>query len=483
MSLTKVSYSMINGAPINVLDYGAIGNGVHDDTANLQAAIDAAYNIGGGVVSLPQGTFKITSTLNLKQGVRLVGESMTSTTITGTFANVLVTYQALVDGQELVDIWIEHLTIDGGDKANGGTGVAVIPTQVAGPGADSCRLCGLLNVRAINLAKGLHIYSTQQFSIERCKFQQNTVGVYATTNESVTGVPQLVRFEHCDFRYNGKGIDGNYVSGSKPYWWTFENCHFESNTTHGLDLSSMGAISWAFRSCKWEQNGTNAIDLSKCDLLTFNSCYFNGNPISGGNEQVRAVQSGLSQGGGHRFEGCIFGGSGTANDARFDYVPRIEIVDCQLANGFSQTHSEIRQTNTYRGLVKNPASVERRSIAVWIDYTMIGSNYVGVYPKQSSTYMGNCTVWIDSVTIDVTDAFVKTGGTYAVIQTGDDIGAQAIGQSTDVLSTGRKSVVLNTNGYLSRGANYFVITLVSDGILSAGKALVMVNYSEIPAKI
>lgn len=38
MSLTKVTYSMIKGAPINVFDYGAVGDGSTDDTAAIQAA-------------------------------------------------------------------------------------------------------------------------------------------------------------------------------------------------------------------------------------------------------------------------------------------------------------------------------------------------------------------------------------------------------------------------------------------------------------
>lgn len=77
MSLTKVSYSMINGASVNVLDYGADPTGSTDSTAAITAAVDAliaiapTLQVGGStvepgftanpnlVVYFPVGKYKI----------------------------------------------------------------------------------------------------------------------------------------------------------------------------------------------------------------------------------------------------------------------------------------------------------------------------------------------------------------------------------------------------------------------------------------
>jgi hypothetical protein len=54
--------------------FGARGDGVHDDTTAIQSAITLASTTGGGVVVLPVGTYKVTTTLVISQSnVRLAG--------------------------------------------------------------------------------------------------------------------------------------------------------------------------------------------------------------------------------------------------------------------------------------------------------------------------------------------------------------------------------------------------------------------------
>lgn len=72
MGLTKVTYSMIDGAEVNVFDFGAIADGINDDTAAIQSAIDSLTM--GGSVYFPSGTYNIT-------GIRIDGSGSNLTNI------------------------------------------------------------------------------------------------------------------------------------------------------------------------------------------------------------------------------------------------------------------------------------------------------------------------------------------------------------------------------------------------------------------
>jgi hypothetical protein len=73
MSLTKATFSMIESAPISVSDFGAVGDGVTDDTAAIQAAIDYAYSLANGGNVWFNGTYAISSTLTIGTNVHLCG--------------------------------------------------------------------------------------------------------------------------------------------------------------------------------------------------------------------------------------------------------------------------------------------------------------------------------------------------------------------------------------------------------------------------
>lgn len=89
MSLTKVTYSMISGAPFNVFDYGAVADGVTDDLAAIQAAINAASAAGGGVVFLPEGTYATTDRIQPKTNVHLKGSGYSTRIICSNFQAIL----------------------------------------------------------------------------------------------------------------------------------------------------------------------------------------------------------------------------------------------------------------------------------------------------------------------------------------------------------------------------------------------------------
>ncbi len=120
-------------AIFNVLSFGAVGDGVHDDRAAIQAAVDAAYAAGGGTVYLPAGTYAISNGdvkptyagIQLKSNVTLEGAGMGSSIIKVMSGEAPILGQtSLMTGilrtpydQVTSNVTIRNITLDG-NRAN-----------------------------------------------------------------------------------------------------------------------------------------------------------------------------------------------------------------------------------------------------------------------------------------------------------------------------------------------------------------------------
>jgi len=133
MSLTKASYAMINGAAVNTKDFGAVGDGVTDDTAAVQAAIDYCLSTTTPLVNgqslIPQlhvsGMCKITAPLTIDRPsnqtgfFRIIGDGVVGGFVVTTATSIFSTTSAFYATQLSNQVSFENLTFQGVD--DGGT--------------------------------------------------------------------------------------------------------------------------------------------------------------------------------------------------------------------------------------------------------------------------------------------------------------------------------------------------------------------------
>jgi hypothetical protein len=112
---------------LNVLDFGALGNGIHDDSLAIQNAIDSATQTGSKVV-IPEGIYNISTTIIVKAGVMIQGQgrgsTATNTPYNGTIIKNTSTNQTIrIIGQ---NAGIRDLVIYDTDNAGAAGGIEIL---------------------------------------------------------------------------------------------------------------------------------------------------------------------------------------------------------------------------------------------------------------------------------------------------------------------------------------------------------------------
>lgn len=284
MSLTKVSYSMINGAFANVLDYGADATGSTDSSAAFAAAAAT-----GKTIYVPVGTYKTQFTL--QTGQMVVGEGSKNKSVlvpTGNNQYVINLDATTIGKQRCV---IANLSIQNPNSATGCVGIRFSGTDV-----NSINDYHLIeNVYIENITTGIVVRGRQIWSTYiNVEIVGGTTCFDVDTDATTPAFNQNV-FLNC--RFAGCTGIGVKIIGQNTtlgfYTCDFELCN-TANTPGVAAVYIEDSEQASFIGCYWEANGpgvaVDTVTLANNSIgLHFAGTYCYNPKI----EQAYAVTSGI----------------------------------------------------------------------------------------------------------------------------------------------------------------------------------------------
>jgi hypothetical protein len=341
---------------VSVKDFGAVGDGVTDDTAAIQAAINV-----GGVVRLPSGTYQISAALIVGGGVHLIGDGVDNTTIsaaTNTFNAIEVQSNARL-------LSVRSLTIisaEGVGAANSG-----IHANESNGGAEQT-------------------YSDLKISAFKYGMKVGQIW-WLNTLENV-------RFNSCDFSFHGSASGGQSINN------VFFKCYSNQPITTGFHL--VGFKNTVFYSCNFGGIGSTVskfVELfTNSRAIKFIGCNFEHGIFSSGDAGV-VVWSGSEA----AFNSCSFNAnSGLAGAAAYEIRGRdtstITVDNCfkvaqhaNMLDFYTQNSSKLTFANS--PLMGTSASASSNPI---IDQSSIINLAKNFTPRASGVATVNGATFIDT---------------------------------------------------------------------------------------
>lgn len=221
-------------------DYGAVGDGVADDTAAIQQALTACNALQGGTVYLPRGEYKITAALQMFDHVRLLGDGDFVTEI-----HQVTNNQHGLIGDTLIYVNIESLRLTGTGSGNG---------------------------------SGQGIKFTTEF--DYCLMRDVTVTDWGSTGIEIEQ-PIVTNFTRVTSRLNG--ASGFYIHGTGLGAGTslsLDSCWAHDNVAHGYNFLNMTYCALVACASDNQINGSTAGYLiDTCTGFSMIGCGSEGNNI------------------------------------------------------------------------------------------------------------------------------------------------------------------------------------------------------------
>ena len=329
MALTKVSYSMIEGSPVNVLDFGADPTGVADSTTAIDAAIAS-----GKSVYFPRGTYLTTGNhvIPFPSKQRFFGDGWNATIIKRSGGTNMV-----FDIAQFAECSFSDFTVDANNL--GGT---VFMWRA--------HYSTIKNVNVINVggtSYGFHISGSNLCQFENVAVQNSYGGFKIDQSSDPLSVNPSYgmlysSFEKCTADIRSAGESALYFAGSLIGNIYFSSFYFEvavSNTVKApvyfdTTCSNVHHITFDAMSAETFGGSQHVVDLNSAVIydIAFNNCAFS---VSAAMTDAVVSANAINN---LSFESCTF------NDL-FSTTP--EIFYAQSCENLTIEHAQVGTANNF----------------------------------------------------------------------------------------------------------------------------------------